>query len=180
MAEVLGVVIPAISTAPAGTGPAVGNPSFYAGGAILSEVRVTHPLAVVEAVEDSLVSVGIPEADGSRTAFTRRSPNASATTPRCAPLVTANPRYPPIGWGSCSKTGPVDSKEIPTAAKQSGIAWRTIERAKTRLGDYRVQSRRAAVAGIRVVSKRTTGVTPRAGELVVGIDRPSGSVLGNA
>lgn len=36
------------------------------------------------------------------------------------------------------------------------------------------------MAGIRVVSKRTTGVTPRAGELVVGIDRPSGSVLGNA
>ena len=31
-------------------------PSFYAGGALLEEVRVTHPLAVVEAVEDSLVA----------------------------------------------------------------------------------------------------------------------------
>jgi hypothetical protein len=28
---------------------------FYAGGAPLGEVRVTHPLAVVEAIEDSLV-----------------------------------------------------------------------------------------------------------------------------
>lgn len=33
-------------------------PSFYAGGATLIEVRVTHPLAVVEAIEDSLVGVG--------------------------------------------------------------------------------------------------------------------------
>ena len=30
--------------------------SFYAGGAPLQEVRITHPLAVVEAVEDSLVN----------------------------------------------------------------------------------------------------------------------------
>lgn len=36
--------------------------------------------------------------------------------------------------GILLKDGPVDSKEIPTAAKQSGIAWRTVERAKTRLG----------------------------------------------
>lgn len=35
------------------------------------------------------------------------------------------------------------------------------------------------MAGIRVVSKRKTGVTARADELVVGIDRPSGSVLQN-
>ncbi len=33
-------------------------PSLYTGGATLIEVRVTHPLAVVEAVEDSLVGVG--------------------------------------------------------------------------------------------------------------------------
>jgi hypothetical protein len=32
--------------------------AFYAGGAPLEEVRVTHPLAVVEAFEDSLVGVG--------------------------------------------------------------------------------------------------------------------------
>jgi hypothetical protein len=32
--------------------------SFYAGGATLSEVRATHPLAVVDAIEDSLVGVG--------------------------------------------------------------------------------------------------------------------------
>ena len=31
--------------------------AFYAGGAPLEEVKVTHPLAVVEAVEDSRVSV---------------------------------------------------------------------------------------------------------------------------
>jgi hypothetical protein len=36
--------------------------------------------------------------------------------------------------GKLLNDGPVDSKEIPTAAKQSGIAWRTVERAKTRLG----------------------------------------------
>jgi hypothetical protein len=30
-------------------------PSFYAGGATLIEVRVTHPLATVDAIEDSLV-----------------------------------------------------------------------------------------------------------------------------
>ncbi|MGH7315687.1 MAG: hypothetical protein ACREJS_05435 [Candidatus Rokuibacteriota bacterium] len=30
--------------------------SFYPGGAPLEEVRMTHPLAVVEAVEDSRVS----------------------------------------------------------------------------------------------------------------------------
>ena len=30
----------------------------YAGGATLIEVRVTHPLAVVEAIEDSSVGVG--------------------------------------------------------------------------------------------------------------------------
>ena len=35
--------------------------AFYGDGATLGEVRVTHPLAVVEAVEDSRVSVGIPE-----------------------------------------------------------------------------------------------------------------------
>jgi hypothetical protein len=34
----------------------------YGGGAALGDVRVTHPLAVVEAVEASWVSVGIPEA----------------------------------------------------------------------------------------------------------------------
>jgi hypothetical protein len=33
-------------------------PSFYAGGATLIEVRVTHPLAAVEVVEESLVDVG--------------------------------------------------------------------------------------------------------------------------
>jgi hypothetical protein len=32
--------------------------SFYASGATLREVRVTHPMATVEAVEDSLVGVG--------------------------------------------------------------------------------------------------------------------------
>lgn len=32
--------------------------SFYTGGATLREVRVTHPMAKVEAVEDSLVGVG--------------------------------------------------------------------------------------------------------------------------
>jgi hypothetical protein len=31
---------------------------FYAGGAPLEEVRVTQPLAVVEAAEDSLVDMG--------------------------------------------------------------------------------------------------------------------------
>ncbi|MGH8584639.1 MAG: hypothetical protein ACREWE_00090 [Gammaproteobacteria bacterium] len=30
--------------------------SFYPGGALLEEARITHPLAVVEAVEDSRVS----------------------------------------------------------------------------------------------------------------------------
>jgi hypothetical protein len=30
-------------------------PSFYAGGATLIEVRVTHPLATVDAIEDFLV-----------------------------------------------------------------------------------------------------------------------------
>jgi hypothetical protein len=30
-------------------------PSFYCGGATLREVQVSHPLAVVEAIEDSLV-----------------------------------------------------------------------------------------------------------------------------
>jgi hypothetical protein len=34
----------------------------YGGGAALGEVRITHPLAAVEAVEASWVSVGIPEA----------------------------------------------------------------------------------------------------------------------
>jgi hypothetical protein len=34
--------------------------AFYAGGALLEEVRVTHPIAIVEAVEDSLVGVGSP------------------------------------------------------------------------------------------------------------------------
>jgi hypothetical protein len=32
--------------------------AFYADGAPLEEVRVTHPLALVEVVEDSLVGVG--------------------------------------------------------------------------------------------------------------------------
>jgi hypothetical protein len=32
--------------------------SFYAGGATVIEVQVTHPLAAVEAIEDSLVGVG--------------------------------------------------------------------------------------------------------------------------
>jgi hypothetical protein len=32
--------------------------AFYAGGASLKEFRVTHPMAVVEAVEDSRVDVG--------------------------------------------------------------------------------------------------------------------------
>ena len=32
-------------------------PSFYCGGATLREVQVTHPLAKVEAVSDSRVSV---------------------------------------------------------------------------------------------------------------------------
>jgi hypothetical protein len=36
-------------------------PSFYPGGVTLTEARVGHPLAVVEAVEASLVSVGTPE-----------------------------------------------------------------------------------------------------------------------
>lgn len=35
---------------------------FYAGGASLEEVAVTHRMAEVEAVEDSWVSVGLPEA----------------------------------------------------------------------------------------------------------------------
>jgi hypothetical protein len=35
----------------------------YADGATLGEVRVTHPLAVVEVIEVSRVSVGIPEVD---------------------------------------------------------------------------------------------------------------------
>ena len=34
--------------------------AFYAGGAIPGEVQATHLLAVVEVVEDSRVSVGIP------------------------------------------------------------------------------------------------------------------------
>jgi hypothetical protein len=36
-------------------------PSFYVGGVTLKEVQVTHPMAVVEAVEDSLVG-GVPGA----------------------------------------------------------------------------------------------------------------------
>jgi len=36
-------------------------PSFYCGGATLREVQVSHPLATVEAVEDSRVSA---EVDG--------------------------------------------------------------------------------------------------------------------
>ena len=39
-------------------------PSFYAGGATLGEVRVTHPLAKVEAVEDPLAGVGSPRMKG--------------------------------------------------------------------------------------------------------------------
>jgi putative DNA primase/helicase len=40
-----------------------------------------------------------------------------------------------VEWlGELLKDGPVNSDEIPAAAKQSGIAWRTVERAKTRLG----------------------------------------------
>jgi len=34
--------------------------AFYAGGAMPGEVQATHPLAVVEVVEASRVSVGIP------------------------------------------------------------------------------------------------------------------------
>jgi hypothetical protein len=34
--------------------------AFYAGGAMLGEVQATQPLAVVEVVEASRVSVGIP------------------------------------------------------------------------------------------------------------------------
>ena len=40
-----------------------------------------------------------------------------------------------VEWlGELLKDGSVDSKEIPLAAKRSGIAWETVRRAKTRLG----------------------------------------------
>ncbi|MGH8566910.1 MAG: hypothetical protein ACREXU_02580 [Gammaproteobacteria bacterium] len=43
------------SAQPAGC-PRPGRRSFYPGGAPPEEVRITHPLAAVEAVEDSRVS----------------------------------------------------------------------------------------------------------------------------
>lgn len=49
--------------------------AFYAGGAPLEEVRVTHPLAVVEAVEDTskrLNQRGIQLMNGVHAAFTGR------------------------------------------------------------------------------------------------------------
>jgi putative DNA primase/helicase len=40
-----------------------------------------------------------------------------------------------VGWLSALlENGPVDSKQIRSDAKQAGIAWRTVERGKTRLG----------------------------------------------
>ncbi len=38
---------------------------------------------------------------------------------------------------------------------------------------------RGLIMGIRVVNKRKDGTKPRAGEIVIAIDRPSGSVLKN-
>jgi hypothetical protein len=42
------------------------------------------------------------------------------------------------------RDGPVDSKQIAKDAKQAGIAWRTVERAKTRLG---VKATKASYSG---------------------------------
>ena len=46
--------------------------------------------------------------------------------------------------GKLLKNGPVDSKEICSGAKQSGVAWRTVERAKARL---RVKAVKATFSG---------------------------------
>jgi len=50
-----------------------------------------------------------------------------------------------VDWlGKLLKNGPVDSTEIQAAAKQSGVAWRTLERAKPRLG---VKATKATFSG---------------------------------
>ncbi len=50
-----------------------------------------------------------------------------------------------VRWlGELLKDGSVDSKEIFSDAKQAGIAWRTVERAKARLG---VKATKASYAG---------------------------------
>jgi hypothetical protein len=46
--------------------------------------------------------------------------------------------------GKLLENGPVDSKEICSGAKQSGVAWRTVERAKARL---RVKAVKATFSG---------------------------------
>jgi putative DNA primase/helicase len=50
-----------------------------------------------------------------------------------------------VRWlGELLTNGPVDSKEIFSDAKQAGIAWRTVERAKARLG---VKATKASYGG---------------------------------